>query len=53
MDKQPHMENWIEGTGPTSPKIIGDRLYGRGSSDDGYSLYTAILAVKVMQAMKI
>lgn len=42
------MENWIEGTGPTDPKIINDRLYGRGSSDDGYSIYSAILSIKVL-----
>lgn len=47
------MENWIEGTGPTDPKIINDRLYGRGSSDDGYSIYTAILSIKVLQKMEI
>ena len=34
LDKQPHMDGWQEGTGPTTPTIIGDRLYGRGSSDE-------------------
>ncbi|CAI2368449.1 unnamed protein product [Moneuplotes crassus] len=46
LDKQPHMEGWIEGTGPTTPTIIGDKLYGRGSSDDGYVPFAVLLAIK-------
>lgn len=46
LDKQPHMEGWIEGTGPTTPTIIGDKLYGRGSSDDGYVSFAILLAIK-------
>lgn len=46
LDKQPHMEGWKEGTGPTSPAVIGDKLYGRGSSDDGYVPFAVLLALK-------
>jgi acetylornithine deacetylase/succinyl-diaminopimelate desuccinylase-like protein len=46
LDKQPHMEGWSEGTGPTTPTIIGDKLYGRGSTDDGYVAFAVLLAVK-------
>jgi acetylornithine deacetylase/succinyl-diaminopimelate desuccinylase-like protein len=46
IDKQPHMEGWREGTGPLTPTIIGDKLYGRGSSDDGYVAFTVLLAIK-------
>lgn len=43
-DKQPHFTGWMEGTGPTSPAIIDGKLYGRGGSDDGYSVYAAVRA---------
>lgn len=46
LDKQPHMEGWREGTGPTDPKIIDGKLYGRGSSDDGYVPFAVLLAMK-------
>lgn len=46
LDKQPHMEGWREGTGPTSPAVIGDKLYGRGSCDDGYVSFLSLLAIK-------
>ncbi|CAI2368334.1 unnamed protein product [Moneuplotes crassus] len=46
LDKQPHMEGWTEGTGPTTPTIIGDKLYGRGSTDDGYVSFATLTAVK-------
>jgi acetylornithine deacetylase/succinyl-diaminopimelate desuccinylase-like protein len=46
LDKQPHMDGWNLGTGPTTPVIIGDKLYGRGSSDDGYVPFFFLLAVK-------
>lgn len=46
LDKQPHMENWREGTGPVTPTIIDGKLYGRGASDDGYVPYAVLLAIK-------
>lgn len=45
MDKQPHMDGWKEGTGPTSAAIIGDKLYGRGSTDDGYVPFATLFAI--------
>ncbi len=44
MDKQPYGDGWT--THPADPVIIDDRLYGRGSSDDGYAFFTAVLSVK-------
>lgn len=44
MDKQPFGEGW--NTDPTDPVIKDDLLYGRGSSDDGYSFFTAVMAIK-------
>ena len=46
LDKQPHMEGWKEGTGATDPVIIDGKLYGRGSSDDGYVTFAVLLAIK-------
>ena len=38
LDKQPEMEGWRDGLGPWTPVLEGDRLYGRGSADDGYAV---------------
>ncbi|CAI2368590.1 unnamed protein product [Moneuplotes crassus] len=46
LDKQPHMEGWQEGTGPTNPVVIDGHLYGRGSADDGYVPFATLLALK-------
>lgn len=46
LDKQPHMEGWMEGTGPVSPVVINERLYGRGSCDDGYVTFAFLLALQ-------
>ena len=35
LDKQPEMTGWNEGLGPWTPVLRGDKLYGRGSADDG------------------
>ena len=48
MDKQPEMEPWAPGLGPWNPVLRGDRLYGRGGADDGYSTFAAFIAVKAM-----
>ena len=46
LDKQPWMDGWDEGLGPTNPVIRGEFLYGRGGADDGYSVFTSMLAIK-------
>src|SRR5690606_22417116 len=45
LDKQPPFTGWREGLGPWEPVIEGDRLYGRGGADDGYSTFAAITAL--------
>lgn len=49
LDKQPWMEGWAEGLGPTKPVIRDNRLFGRGGGDDGYAPYSTMLAVKNAQ----
>ncbi len=49
MDKQPEMTGWDEGLGPWQPVLRGDRLYGRGGADDGYSTFASLCALKVLE----
>lgn len=49
MDKQPEMTGWDPGKGPWIPVMEGDRLYGRGGADDGYSTFASLTALSVLQ----
>jgi acetylornithine deacetylase/succinyl-diaminopimelate desuccinylase-like protein len=53
MDKQPAMTGWSEGLSPWQPVLRGDRLYGRGGADDGYSTFASLAALKVLQDQDI
>ncbi len=46
LDKQPEMTGWREGLGPWTPKLDGDRLYGRGGADDGYAAFASLTAIE-------
>ena len=48
LDKQPEMVGWSEGLGPWDPVRRGDRLYGRGGADDGYSAFASVLALECL-----
>jgi len=50
LDKQPEMEGWRDDLGPWKPVLEGDRLYGRGGADDGYSAFAALGAIEAVQA---
>ena len=50
LDKQPEMTGWREGLGPWTPVVEGDRLYGRGGADDGYSAFASLTALEAAQA---
>ncbi len=50
LDKQPPVGGWSEGLGPWTPVLRGDRLYGRGAADDGYSGYAATAAIEGLRA---
>jgi acetylornithine deacetylase/succinyl-diaminopimelate desuccinylase-like protein len=49
LDKQPEMVGWTEGYGPWTPRIDGDKLYGRGGADDGYAMFGALTALLALR----
>jgi acetylornithine deacetylase/succinyl-diaminopimelate desuccinylase-like protein len=49
LDKQPPMEPWAHGRSAWVPSLEGDRLYGRGGADDGYSIFSAVLSVLALR----
>ena len=49
LDKQPEMTGWREGLAPWKPVLEGDKLYGRGGADDGYSAFASLTAVEAVQ----
>lgn len=51
LDKQPFGEGWL--TDPCDPVIKDGKLYGRGSVDDGYAFFTAILSIKACQDLNL
>lgn len=50
LDKQPPLGDWSEGLSPFSPTRVGDRLFARGLADDGYSTFSALLALESLEA---
>ncbi|MBX3708820.1 MAG: M20 family metallopeptidase [Gammaproteobacteria bacterium] len=53
MDKQPEMSGWDSGLHPWKPVLRGDRLYGRGSADDGYATFASLAAIKSLRNQQI
>lgn len=53
LDKQPEMTGWDNGLEPWKPVLRGDRLYGRGAADDGYSAFASLAAIKSLQEQNI
>ena len=52
LDKQPPCtEQWRTGLHPYKPVIEGTKLYGRGASDDGYSIFAIVGAIKTCQKL--
>lgn len=50
LDKQPPLGDWSHGLEPFVPVRRGDRIYARGIADDGYSTFSALLAIEAMEA---
>ncbi len=53
MDKQPEMAGWRDGLAPWTPVREGDRLYGRGSADDGYAIFACLTSIAALQVGSI
>jgi acetylornithine deacetylase/succinyl-diaminopimelate desuccinylase-like protein len=53
LDKQPPLGDWSTGLEPYAPVRRGDRLFARGVADDGYSTFSALLAIENMEANNI
>lgn len=53
LDKQPEMTGWSADLGPWKPVLRHDRLYGRGSADDGYAAFAALTALKSLHEQGI
>ena len=48
-DKQPPLGNWSEGLEPFTPVVRNGKLFGRGTADDGYSIFAGLLAVEALE----
>lgn len=53
LDKQPPLGDWSDGLDPFIPVRRGDRVFARGIADDGYSTFSALLAIEAMEANDI
>lgn len=53
LDKQPEMTGWNPGLGPWQPVLQDDKLYGRGSADDGYAIFTALSSIMALQQQEL
>lgn len=50
LDKQPPLGTWSEGLDAFQPVRRGDRLFARGVADDGYAVFSAVLALEALEA---
>jgi len=53
LDKQPPLGDWSTGLAPFTPVRRGNRLYARGVAADGYSTFSALLALESLEANAI
>ena len=53
LDKQPEFSGWDQNKGPFTPVVENNRLYGRGSADDGYSVFSGLCAIKALKTQNI
>jgi acetylornithine deacetylase/succinyl-diaminopimelate desuccinylase-like protein len=53
LDKQPEMVGWRDDLGPWKPVVEDGKLYGRGSADDGYAIYSALTAIAALDSQAV
>src|SRR3954466_7881913 len=53
LDKQPEMTGWREGLSPWVPVREGNKLFGRGGADDGYSAFASLTALRLLQEQQV
>ena len=53
LDKQPPLGDWSDGLDPYVPVRRGNRVYARGVADDGYSTFSALLALEELERRAI
>ena len=53
IDKQPPGDGWDKEFGPYKPVIKDNKIYGRGTVDDGYAVFTAITSILSLQEQNI
>ncbi|MDD4616433.1 MAG: M20/M25/M40 family metallo-hydrolase [Alphaproteobacteria bacterium] len=53
IDKQPESCGWSPELGPWNPVVKNDKLYGRGSVDDGYAMFSAIASLLALEEQKL
>jgi len=51
LDKQPPLGAWREGLDPFRAVRVGEKLYGRGTGDDGYAVFAALGAIESLAAV--
>jgi acetylornithine deacetylase/succinyl-diaminopimelate desuccinylase-like protein len=49
LDKQPPLGDWSEGLDPYQPVRRGNRIFARGVADDGYAMFSALLAIEELE----
>ncbi len=47
------MSGWRDGLSAWSPVREGNRLYGRGSADDGYAAFASVAAIRALQEQDV
>jgi acetylornithine deacetylase/succinyl-diaminopimelate desuccinylase-like protein len=53
LDKQPEFTGWLPGLGPWEPVIRDGKLYGRGSADDGYAVFSSLTAIAALKEQRV